>query len=269
MFRPGHPRSWPARDRAASPAPAIGERLRFARATGRWSASSTPAARLRLGDLGRRRADDAGVPARRPTPRCSRLADPAASTRSSAIEADPRLTLEVKRERAFYADQSEALSSFISILGMTLSVIFSIGAMIGAMITMYARGRPRTGEIGTLRALGGSRARSWPRSSPRRCCSAALGGVVGLAAPRSCRRPHLDDELPDLLRARVLVHARHVLQCSLCGGEPRLGFRRACDGSDCPAASEKLAELVQIALAPVAPRQPTPRSKGSSILLCA
>jgi len=71
-----------------------------------------------------------------------------------AIETDPRLTLEAKREQRFYAEQSEALSKFISILGTSISIIFSIGAVIGAAITMYASVASRTGEIGTLRALG-------------------------------------------------------------------------------------------------------------------
>jgi putative ABC transport system permease protein len=70
------------------------------------------------------------------------------------IESDQRLTLEAKREQSFYADQSKALSTFISVLGMTLSIVFSIGAMIGAMITMYASVANRVAEIGTLRALG-------------------------------------------------------------------------------------------------------------------
>ena len=52
-------------------------------------------------------------------------------------EADIRLTVEGKREQLFYEDQSRALSTFISILGTVLSVIFSLGAMIGAAITMY------------------------------------------------------------------------------------------------------------------------------------
>jgi ABC-type antimicrobial peptide transport system permease subunit len=46
------------------------------------------------------------------------------------------------------------LANFIGYLGLTLSVIFSIGATIGAMITMYASVANRTAEIGTLRALG-------------------------------------------------------------------------------------------------------------------
>ena len=62
------------------------------------------------------------------------------------IESDPRLTLEAKRETRFYADQSEALATFINYLGTTISVIFSIGAIIGAMITMYASVASRTAE---------------------------------------------------------------------------------------------------------------------------
>ncbi|WP_244818209.1 ABC transporter permease [Caballeronia sp. Lep1P3] len=72
----------------------------------------------------------------------------------SDIDVDPRLADEAKREQVFYGDQSKALSTFINILGFTLSTIFSIAAMIGAMITMYASVASRVAEIGTLRALG-------------------------------------------------------------------------------------------------------------------
>jgi ABC-type antimicrobial peptide transport system permease subunit len=64
------------------------------------------------------------------------------------------LTLEAKRETRYYADQSEAMAKFLRILGLALTVIFSLGAVIGAMITMYAAVANRTTEIGTLRALG-------------------------------------------------------------------------------------------------------------------
>ena len=70
------------------------------------------------------------------------------------LEGDPRLTLDVKRESRYYLDQSEAMARFLRILGLTLTIIFSLGAMIGAMITMYAAVANRTTEIGTLRALG-------------------------------------------------------------------------------------------------------------------
>ena len=67
---------------------------------------------------------------------------------------DPRLTIEAKRETRYYADQSEMMTKFLRILGVTLTIIFSLGAMIGAMITMYAAVANRTNEIGTLRAVG-------------------------------------------------------------------------------------------------------------------
>ena len=68
---------------------------------------------------------------------------------------DNRLqTLEVKREKQFYEEQSELMATFIRVLGIVVTVIFSFGAMIGAMITMYAAVANRTMEIGTMRALG-------------------------------------------------------------------------------------------------------------------
>ncbi len=97
------------------------------------------------------------------------------------VESDPRLTLEAKREQVFYSDQSRALSTFISILGLTLSVIFSIGAMIGAMITMYASVANRVGEIGTLRALGFQRTSILAAFLAESLLLALAGGAVGLA----------------------------------------------------------------------------------------
>lgn len=99
----------------------------------------------------------------------------------AAIDADPRLTLEAKRETRFYADQSEALSKFITYLGASISIIFSIGAVIGAMITMYASVASRTGEIGTLRALGFSRGAVLAAFLVESLLLGLLGGVVGLA----------------------------------------------------------------------------------------
>jgi putative ABC transport system permease protein len=73
----------------------------------------------------------------------------------AAFEADNRLqVLEPKHEKQFYEEQSEAMAAFIRILGIAVTVIFSLGAMIGAMITMYAAVANRTVEIGTLRSLG-------------------------------------------------------------------------------------------------------------------
>lgn len=100
----------------------------------------------------------------------------------SEIEADPRLMLEAKRERRFYAEQSEGMARFIRILGTTISVIFSIGAVIGATITMYASVASRTTEIGTLRALGFSRAAILVAFLAEALLLGLVGGIAGLAA---------------------------------------------------------------------------------------
>ncbi|HEY6825487.1 MAG TPA: ABC transporter permease [Gemmatimonadaceae bacterium] len=112
-----------------------------------------------------------------------RLNDPDAfDAVKSAIENDPRLTLEAKREKRFYAEQSEALSKFIRYLGTSISIIFSIGAVIGAAITMYASVASRTGEIGTLRALGFSRGAILTAFLGEALLLGLLGGIAGLAA---------------------------------------------------------------------------------------
>jgi len=73
----------------------------------------------------------------------------------NAYEADNRLQYFVpKREKKFFEEQSEMMAKFIRILGLFITVIFSTGATIGAMITMYGAVANRTVEIGTMRALG-------------------------------------------------------------------------------------------------------------------
>jgi len=112
----------------------------------------------------------------------ARLADPGQFEDFRAdINADPRLTNEIKREQTFYSDQSRALSTFITILGMTLTVIFSVGAMIGAMITMYASVSSRVGEIGTLRALGFRRSSVLQAFIAESLLLGLAGGIAGLA----------------------------------------------------------------------------------------
>ena len=112
----------------------------------------------------------------------ARLADPALlPALKERLEADPRMTLDVKSEREFFEEQSRMLSNFISYLGLTLSVIFSIGAMIGAMITMYAAVATRTGEIGTLRALGFRRSNILASFLLEAVLLGAVGGIAGLA----------------------------------------------------------------------------------------
>src|SRR5208282_856920 len=70
------------------------------------------------------------------------------------LENDPRMTIEAKRESVYYEEQSKVMAKFLRVLGLSLTIIFSTGATIGAMITMYTAVANRTNEIGTLRALG-------------------------------------------------------------------------------------------------------------------
>ena len=96
------------------------------------------------------------------------------------IESDPRLTVEAKRETQYYSDQSEMMATFLGIMGMTLTIIFSLGAIIGAMITMYAAVANRTAEIGTLRALGFRRRSIMTVFLVESLLLGLVGGVMGL-----------------------------------------------------------------------------------------
>jgi ABC-type antimicrobial peptide transport system permease subunit len=112
-----------------------------------------------------------------------RLADAAAfAPLKAAVDADLRLQLDTKPEVQFYAEQSEALATFIRILGLSLSVIFSIGAVVGAMITMFAAVAQRVGEIGTLRALGFRHSAVLLAFLLESLLLSLVGGVMGLFA---------------------------------------------------------------------------------------
>ena len=101
-------------------------------------------------------------------------------TAKKAIETNPRLTLEARRETRYYLDQSEMLAKFLRILGFSLTVIFSIGAVIGAMITMFSAVANRTGEIGTLRAIGFQRRNILAAFLVESLLLGFLGGCTGL-----------------------------------------------------------------------------------------
>lgn len=98
------------------------------------------------------------------------------------IQQDPRLAyMELKRERDYYEEQSKLMSGFIRILGLVVTVIFSIGAMIGAMITMYAAVANRTVEIGTMRALGFKRRSVLGAFLIESILLSIVGGAIGIA----------------------------------------------------------------------------------------
>jgi putative ABC transport system permease protein len=101
-------------------------------------------------------------------------------TVKSRLEHDPRLTLDALRETEYYEKQSEMMAKFLRILGISLTLIFSIGAIIGAMITMYAAVANRTSEIGTMRALGFQRVSILTSFLMESLFLALIGGCVGL-----------------------------------------------------------------------------------------
>lgn len=76
---------------------------------------------------------------------------------SDAVQHDKQLGLETFREQGYYEKQSQGTSLFIKAIGFVITFFFSLGAMVGAMITMYAAISQRSREIGTLQALGFSR----------------------------------------------------------------------------------------------------------------
>lgn len=99
-----------------------------------------------------------------------------------AFDEDKRLNqYEPKTEVTFYKEQSEGLATFIAVLGTAITIIFSLGAIIGAVITMHTAVATRTTEIGTLRALGFKRRSVLGSFMIETLLISAAGGAVGVA----------------------------------------------------------------------------------------
>jgi ABC-type antimicrobial peptide transport system permease subunit len=109
-----------------------------------------------------------------------RLSDPASFDEAKRLlEADKRVTVDVYRESVFYAKQSELLGSILRILAIVITGIMAVGAVFGAVNTMYAAVASRTPEIAVLLTLG-FRPRSILASFlAESAVIAAIGGVVG------------------------------------------------------------------------------------------
>jgi putative ABC transport system permease protein len=71
-----------------------------------------------------------------------------------AVTRDPRLSVKVLRQTDYYADQSTAMTKLITTLGVLIAFLMAVGAVFGALNTMYSAVAARTREIATLRALG-------------------------------------------------------------------------------------------------------------------
>jgi len=101
------------------------------------------------------------------------------------LEADPRMSVAVHHEDEFYAAQSGTLAQLLRTLGIFVTLIMALGAVFGALNTMYASVGARTKEIGTLRAIGFSRGAVLLSILVESTLLALLGGVIGclLALP--------------------------------------------------------------------------------------
>jgi ABC-type antimicrobial peptide transport system permease subunit len=98
-----------------------------------------------------------------------------------AFETDRRLQeFEPKIEQKYFAEQSEILAGFIRVLGIFITIIFSFGATIGAMITMYAAVANRTVEIGTMRSLGFRRRSILTAFLFESMLISVIGGAIGI-----------------------------------------------------------------------------------------
>jgi ABC-type lipoprotein release transport system permease subunit len=115
-----------------------------------------------------------------------RLREPAQfAALKTRLEADPRMSVKVEREDAFYEAQSGVLASLLRLLGLFVTSIMSLGAVFGALNTMYAAVGARTKEIGALRAIGFSRGAVLQSVLVESTLLALLGGAIGclLALP--------------------------------------------------------------------------------------
>ena len=112
-----------------------------------------------------------------------KLASPAAFQQfKDAVTSNPQLKVKAMRQSDFLAEQSEMLTRFIQTLGFAIATLMAVGALFGALNTMYSAVAARTREIATLRALGFG-------SSPvilsvmfESLLLALLGGGIGAAA---------------------------------------------------------------------------------------
>jgi putative ABC transport system permease protein len=98
-----------------------------------------------------------------------------------SLTSDPQLTVDVQREKAYLAAQSVSLTKTINIVGTTVAVIMAIGAMFGALNTMYSAVAARGLEIATLRAIGFGALPILLGVMIESLALSLLGGIIGAA----------------------------------------------------------------------------------------
>jgi putative ABC transport system permease protein len=99
-----------------------------------------------------------------------------------ALTADPRLNVKVVRQTDFYAEESTQVTAFIQDIGVFIAGMMGLGALFGALNTMYSAVAARGREIATLRALGFGAGPVILSVMFESLALALVGGAVGAAA---------------------------------------------------------------------------------------
>jgi putative ABC transport system permease protein len=109
-----------------------------------------------------------------------RMKDPSAIPAfNDELQRNPRMQVQAIQERMYYEQQSAGVSGPLLALAIFVAIVMGIGAVFGAMNTMYAIVAARTREIGTLRALGFSRLAILTAFVIESTCLAIVGGALG------------------------------------------------------------------------------------------
>ena len=95
------------------------------------------------------------------------------------LTSNPQLNVQVRRENEYYAQQSRALSGLIRTVGFGIAFLMGIGAVFGAILTMYTAVSTRSREIATLRALGFNATSVVVSVMAESLTLAAIGGAIG------------------------------------------------------------------------------------------
>jgi putative ABC transport system permease protein len=95
------------------------------------------------------------------------------------LTTNPQLDVQVRRESEYYAAQSQIMTSLIQGIGFTIALLMGVGAIFGAVLTMYSAVATRTREIATLRALGFNTMSVLVSVLGESLALAALGGLAG------------------------------------------------------------------------------------------
>ena len=110
----------------------------------------------------------------------AKLEDPARyNAFADALTTNPQLSVDVRAEREYYAEQSEALSTFIRGAGFVVAILMALGAVFGAVNTMYSVVSERSREIATLRAIGFGSAPIVLSIIVEALLLALVGGLIG------------------------------------------------------------------------------------------